>query len=182
MVRIGATPPRLVNPRDTFNRECQVFSAYLLGVPPTAFVLGKYAVAHRVSTEFASGGEFDDFLVRAAARHRVFARMADAYARVFAPGSLLRRKLILLLAILETCPRTGPMIDTVPGATLPRIVGRVGLSVLASVASLGAGVLLFQPVRFWMVARTRAAAGLRATRVSDHAADLATAGDSDFAS
>lgn len=178
MAGIGSGTPGMVNPRDLFNRECQVFSAYLLGVTPTAFVLGKYAVAHRVSTGFTSGGDFDDFLVRSATRHRVLTRMADAYARAFVPRSLLRRKLVLLLAILETCPRTGPMIDTAPGATVPGIAARLGVSVLASASSLAAGVILFHPVRLWMAARERAAAGLRAAR----AADRTVAGGSELAS
>lgn len=153
-----------MNPREIFKRECDVFASYLLGVSPTAFVQGKYAGAHRISTRLTGESAFDEFLVRVASRHRLLVRAADAWARVFAPGSLLRRKLILLLAILETCPRTGAEIDALPAQGKPRLFASVGVSLAASAASLVFGMLLFEPVRLWMAGRAKVASGMRVAR------------------
>ena len=86
------------------DRECVVFTGHLLGVAPDAYVKRKYAEAHDVLGGLAPTDPFDAFLLRFASKHRVCTRLADAYARVFRPGSALRRKLIVLLAILETSP------------------------------------------------------------------------------
>lgn len=131
----------------TLERECRVFTRHVIGSDPTPYIVEHYVRAHHVSPKLAPGDRFDRYLVRFAARHRVLARLADSYARVFASGSLLRRKLVLLLAILESAPQTHRLIDQPPGGGLVLIVGRlVGHGVLW-MAGLLAGTVLLGPAR-----------------------------------
>jgi hypothetical protein len=100
---------------EALGRECERFTAYLVGEAASERVLDAYTRAHAAGVVDPSGGvtAFDRALVRFAGHGSFCARAADAHGRVFAPGGLLRRKLVLLVAILETDPRGRPLVDTV---------------------------------------------------------------------
>lgn len=84
---------------------------YLSGVEPSAYVVAKYTEAHRLDLpQLRPGSRFDELLVAFARGGTFRAYMADAHARGFRPASLLRRKLVLLLAILE-CSAQGADLD-----------------------------------------------------------------------
>jgi len=96
-----APPPALA-------RECQALCRYLTGRGADEYVASRYAAGH-AAIPYRCGlppDAFDVFLVLSARGGSFRARMADAYARVFRPGGMLRQKLTLLLAILENAPAT----------------------------------------------------------------------------
>lgn len=116
--------------------ECHVFCQYLLGQPAPPDVVGAYRRAHDVG-DVAGGGApsaLDTALLRVARAGPGRARGADTYAAVFARTSLLRRKLVLLVAILESREPTAAALDTaVPGSPAAWILGvvvRVAMFVL----------------------------------------------------
>lgn len=82
--------------------ECYVFSRYLSGTQSDAYVLEKYCDAHRRRPSFAATALFDRILLTLASVHPILTTIVDVYARFFAPGCALRKKLVLLLAILES--------------------------------------------------------------------------------
>ena len=98
-------------------RECEVFCAYLTGVAPDAYVLRKYEEAHQVPAKFNARSRYDQFLLGFAATAPWCALFADTYARFFARESVLRKKLILVLAILESCPPERGFVETVIGGS-----------------------------------------------------------------
>ena len=127
--------------------ECRAFTQYLLGCEPQAYAVEKYVEAHEVSPVFSTATRFDHILVQAAGKSRAFTKIADSYARLFAPNTLLRKKPVLLLAILETSGPSFRLIDEVNGGGLLILSARVatrgaifGLSVLA-------GAVLFLPAQ-----------------------------------
>jgi nucleoside-diphosphate-sugar epimerase len=138
---------------DSLDEECRVFTRHLLGIEPTRYIVDHYVRAHLVSPKFAPDDGFDRYLVRFAARHFVLARLADSYARVFVSGSLLRRKLVLLLAILETAPPSHRLIDQPPGGGPILIAGRLVAQGILWLAGLVAASLFLAPARLTM--RTR---------------------------
>lgn len=81
-----------------------MLARYLTGVAPDAYVTEKYCLAHERTTHYELYGAFDRLLLSVALRGKFLARVADSYASVAARRSALRRKLILLVAILESCP------------------------------------------------------------------------------
>lgn len=88
---------------DALARECEAFARYLTGGAPGAYLERKYRAAHAAGAIERPGEDtaFDRALVALARQGPFLARLADAHARVFASGGLLRRKLVAVLALLE---------------------------------------------------------------------------------
>ncbi len=84
--------------------ECRVFTRFLVGAPASVYVVEHYRAAHAVSRAYVPTDRFEAWLVRLARGGPLWTKLTDSYARVFAPRSALRKKLVLVLAILETCP------------------------------------------------------------------------------
>jgi NADH dehydrogenase len=101
---IAPAPPlaeAVANP--ALDRESVVFCRYLTGAAPTDYVRDRYADAHDKSTPLRDHrfDVFDRVLVKLASCGPVFTRLADAYSRFLKPRAVIRKKLVLLLAILE---------------------------------------------------------------------------------
>ena len=126
---------------DVLARECAVFCRYLTGQSASAFVAEKYAAAHARDARYGRASVFDRVLLRLAAASPLLAQCADSYACVAARASLLRKKLVLLIAILESsAPEHGfdeQIQDTAASAVIARTAGRgllfAGRFVLAAI-------------------------------------------------
>ena len=83
--------------------ECDVFARYLTGSGASDYLKRKYREAHAQAQGAlgAPSSAFDRALVAVARRGIWCTRSADAHARLFASGGLLRKKLVLVLALLE---------------------------------------------------------------------------------
>ena len=86
------------------SRECKVYVSYLVDWIPDNYVLDKYQEANEISEvlRICDGKGLDRMLVAISASHRFLTRLVDVYTRVFYPNALVRRKWIVLLAILES--------------------------------------------------------------------------------
>ncbi len=127
------------------DRECRVFCRYLIGRPPGLETSATYARYHAALGQRLTGDGFDRLLVTVARLSPVLAQPADAYARFFRPRGLLRKKLVLLLAILESCYPSHQQVDAVDACGDFRLACRVLLSVLVAGISLAVGVICFLP-------------------------------------
>lgn len=91
-------------PKPALTRECAMLHRYLVGGAPSAYAADKYVAAHdQLPVLRQSAGWFDRLLLGAALVHPIFMRLAQVYARIFAPTALVRKKAVLLLAIIECC-------------------------------------------------------------------------------
>ncbi len=127
--------------------ECNVFTRYLIGRDAVPYIRAKYAAAHAALPALEPRNRFDAFLVRFARRGPVFAKLADAQDAVFSPASLLRKKMVLLLAILETCPPSHRLIDEpLGGRPLAALLALAGTA-LSALLGLVAGSLILLPIR-----------------------------------
>lgn len=130
-------------------RECSVFTRLLVGEAATPSIIAKYREAHTVLEGCVPASALDRRLTAVASGGAARARMADAYARLFAPDTAFRRKLVLLLAILETSPPFHARIDRTeprgPAMTIVRLALAGGVGALAALA----GVVLFGPGHLW---------------------------------
>ena len=130
-------------------REAQVFCRYLCGELPNAYVIAKYRAAHECGAVAPAQGvaSFDRILVGLARSSSVLVRPLDAYARVFAKGGLLRRKLVALLAILETRAPYDDAVDTPTGKSVVAFCAQlVALGVVFALSVLVVAILLL-PIR-----------------------------------
>jgi hypothetical protein len=149
--------PESLPPEATLLRECRVFCRHLSGEAPEPIVIQKYLQAHACGVVEPRRGTpaLDRWLVRIARTGTLAARWADAYAALFSRRGLLRRKLILLLAILETVPRTSRMIAST--SRMPPVVvwlGTLGLGGLAALILVSA-VAFFGPFHCVMARRAK---------------------------
>ena len=136
-------------------REGRVFSRYLLGRTAEGEILDTYsaAVASGTAGPFPEARAFDRLLARIARITPVMTRAVDVYARHFCPAAPVRKRLILMLAILES--------NAVPYATLDRVDGggrtvvylRIGGAALASLFLLVLATVLLSPLRLVMAGR-----------------------------
>jgi hypothetical protein len=67
----------------------------------------------------------DAFLVQVASIGLGSTKIIDVYTRVFRPFSLVRKKLVLLLAILESCAPTHAYLDSVDSDSIPLLFLRL---------------------------------------------------------
>lgn len=140
-------------------RECDCFCRHLIGQAPDTYVTSRYREAHRVHPDLAARDRFDRALVRIARLHPRVTAMADGWARLFAPRAALRRKLVLLVAILEVSTPFDRAFEPVPGEGRPaavcKIAWRAGLSLATAAAAsvvllpLLAATRLFPGGREW---------------------------------
>ena len=126
-------------------RECQVFFHYLCDLEMDPYIVAKYCEAHRKVPGYTPSPGFDQLLVQFAAMRSSFTRMADSYSRFFAPRSTLRKKLILLVAILESSPGGSAFLDTVDTENKLLLTGRLLLQGVRFVANLALGTALLFP-------------------------------------
>lgn len=83
--------------------ECRNFTRYLIDVDPDDYVCDSYLAANKVRhDELTPQTGFDRLLLTIARKHRLLTRAVDVYARFFAHASAVRRRLVTLLAIIES--------------------------------------------------------------------------------
>jgi NADH dehydrogenase len=131
----------------TINRECEVFAHYLIGQPPTDYIREQYEMA-TLARDLANDSKFiafDRTTLRFARRSVFFTRVADAYCAIFHRRGILRRKLILLLAILEHAAPTAARFDSPMNRGLVGIATNVLLLAVSFGLSLLAGIFLLLP-------------------------------------
>ena len=120
-------------PFAALEHECTVFTYYVIKQKPSSYVLSKYRQAHSI-TDFACTSEtrpFDRLLLSLSATHPLFTKLVDAYTAIFLRSSIVRRKWILLLAILESCSPTDSCFDS-PESSSKKVLfmGMIGKGVV----------------------------------------------------
>ena len=138
----------------TLDRECRVFCRYLIGQEPNEYVKQKYRAAHQTNSVPAdAGNQADVFLVKVAAIGSWSAKIIDAYTRVFRPFSTVRKKLVVLLAILESCSPTHAYLDSVDSNSVPLLFVRFIRRGVTFALVLLVGILFIVPAE--LILRSR---------------------------
>ena len=127
-------------------QECGVFTRHISGRPATPQVAEQYAVAHQVLSGMEPSDGHERWLLRVARLGPAACRIADAWARLAAPRGALRRKLVVLLAVLEVSPPYAEELDQPRGGAALEWI-RIAASGLAFGGALAIGLVLFLPAR-----------------------------------
>ena len=138
-------PERQVDER--LARECLILTRYLSGSDPTAAVVDAYQRAHVLGVVGARLARFDRLLTALAGRHPSLTRVVDSYATALARTSTLRRKLVLLLAILESSWPVCETIDLVSATSAAGVAWQIVVAALRHVALAIGGAALLTPIR-----------------------------------
>jgi hypothetical protein len=137
--------------------ECEVFTRHLIGCDPDSYVKAKYRAAHAAVRQLEPAPGFDRRLLAFARPSPVRAKLADAYAGLFLPASSLRKRLVLLLAILETRPPFHHTIDRAPGGTKGALVWQLAATGVSAVAFALTGAVVLMPLHLASALRGKAA-------------------------
>jgi hypothetical protein len=127
-------------------QEARTFTRLLAGVPASDYVIRQYIKAHSVRPDLGRASGFERRLVADAAAGPVWARLADGYARRMSPRGVLRKKLVLLLAILETSPQVHRVIDSQSAGLSTAILQLFFAGSAGAVTAVG-GLLVFGVLR-----------------------------------
>jgi hypothetical protein len=140
------------------DRECEVFCRYLIGQEPTEYVRAKYREFHKLPEGAAElqGLPLDPALLALARLHPVAARFGDTYARIACPTSVLRKKLVLTLAILECCAPSHRHIAAVEPAAAGRRCARLFLAAGLFAGTLATALVVLAPCHLLAAAAARA--------------------------
>lgn len=146
--------------------ECRALTAYLVGTAPSAYTEEQYArAAHIHGLAFDEDFScFDRTTLRLARSNGLAARSADAYCALLHRRGVLRRKLIVLSAILEHVAPTNEAFDKVEtrGVALA-VLSLAGYGVVSTLSLVvGAAVLL--PTKLVCALSARAGQGARSAQ------------------
>ena len=132
---------------DQLHEECIWLAAYLVHLKPSKYIREKYIDAHRSAHLHVSyvPNKFDEFLLVFAKKHMFCMKLADIYTAMFVRTSLLRKKMILLLAILESCAETYTLVDGVKEYSKLAFYTRCFLQCLVFSFFLAVSLLIFAP-------------------------------------
>lgn len=152
----GAEGPDADDPisREQLVPECGTFARHLTGEPPDAYTVEKYVAAHHARPDDLTGpdSEFGRILLRLARRSPRWTWLVDCHVRVTAPDSLVRRKLVLLVALLECVPTGAARFRPTSEASGGRVVGRIAVRGITFSAGVLASFLVLLPVRAGLAA------------------------------
>lgn len=129
-------------------RECRLFSHYLIDLSPSDYVLSKYQEAHRFGSPPVGRPiqRFDSIVLWLALKNPFILRLADTYASLFYKQALLRRKLVLLLAILECSPGAFDQLDRPEKLSRSTLYGLLLIKGLRLIAITVLAICLLAPI------------------------------------
>ncbi|MBI3665244.1 MAG: hypothetical protein HY236_03315 [Acidobacteria bacterium] len=124
----------------------------MIGQAPIDYVVEKYCEYHRMPGVFAglNSDRFDRLAVRLSARAPLLARLADTYASRFYKRSAVRKKLVLLLALLECSPPAFHVLDIPDACSRPGMYVRLGFRACLYGVMLILSWILFTPLRLFL--------------------------------
>lgn len=124
---------------DALRDEAIRFGRYLVGEVPADELIERYCRAN--AELFEAPGPEDRRLLELARRHPRAIAMLDAGTGLLAPQSLFRKKLLVMMAIVETTPAYAARTEQ-RSVGLPELVLRVGVAGARTVMNAAAGVAL----------------------------------------
>jgi hypothetical protein len=121
--------------------EARRFGRYLLGAPPSDELVERYARAHdHVLREPPTPA--DAAILGFAGAHPWSLALLDAGTAVVGSAPLLRRKLLVMMAILEATPDHADRMIPRGGVALPRLLLRLARAGAVSAVKMAAGAAL----------------------------------------
>lgn len=122
--------------------EARVFGRYLVGEAPSEVLVERYCAANHAIEEVQG----DDEIVAYVRQHPWSVSLLDAAAGLTAVGSLLRKKLLVMTAIVETTPEL--IEKTEPRSVgLPQLAVRLGVAGVRTAFEVTAGLALSAMVK-----------------------------------
>jgi hypothetical protein len=128
--------------------ECGVFARHLTDDEPTPYVIACYErlLPSAKRPPAVEGLLIERALLSMGRAGGVRLRMADGYACLFRPRGGLRRRLVLVIAILENSPSSARLFNSGEEGSFVAVSARMMASMAVSALCTLGGVLVFAPV------------------------------------
>ncbi len=144
---MGESPPT-----GQLEREARVLGRYLAGGTIPTHLLTRYA-DHVSAADPPGRDDLDRVLLRVAIWGGLLTPMADAYARWFRPAGVLRRRLTILCALIESSPPYHIALGEPRVGSRWATMAALGMTMLRGALTLAGAVLLFGPMHVGLFAR-----------------------------
>ncbi|MGR3762389.1 SDR family oxidoreductase (plasmid) [Roseobacteraceae bacterium NS-SX3] len=144
----GEPPGPATAPQDA-RREAQALSRRMCGQDPPEAAVAHYLEALQARGLAGEGSRFDQLTLRMARRGGLALWLADGCAGFAHRRGTLRRRQVLLAAILENSPQTHRAFDEAAGGGPGAAVLRLALTGLGGGAAAVLGSLALLPLRVW---------------------------------
>jgi len=133
-------------PVDGLEREARVLFRYLASAEPSPYLSSKYRDAHTCGAVATRSGRFDPLTLKIALLHPAAVAIADAYCALFARSSILRVKLVLVAALLDSQHPTSSLVDAAGPGTARRFLGLAAARAAIFLGKLVPGTLVLGPL------------------------------------
>ncbi|MFQ5466294.1 MAG: NAD-dependent epimerase/dehydratase family protein, partial [Thermodesulfobacteriota bacterium] len=147
MIGLASAHAKEAEREEAMKKECAALCRYLTGKGPTEYVTAKYIDGCRALALGEPADGFDAALLRVASLGAVFTRFADAYSSVLFRTSLVKKKLVLLLAILECTGYSDGLLRLREPVGRASLAGRMAARTGAFAATFAAASAAFLPLR-----------------------------------
>jgi len=129
-------------------RECRVFCQYLFNKEPSNYVVQKYIEAHEPANLNLSNwvNPREELLLKISTWNRFFTRLIDSYTVIFWKTSLIRKKLILLVAIIESSDQAHQQVEGINNTNKPLILLRIAARLVTFIFILSLSLIIIFPI------------------------------------
>lgn len=129
--------------------ECSVYTRYLANQEPDPYIQRKYAESFEPGRPLAiqARSRFESLIENLSQKNPVYARAVDGYCKFFYRDSIVRRKVVLLLAILECRAGSAEKLDRADQLALPLMFLTFLTQITRSVVLLLVATILLSPIR-----------------------------------
>ncbi len=130
---------------EALKAECRIFGHYLIDGTLNAYTEKKYIQGHQKLEIEISEKPIDQLLLKKAVKSPFWVRLTDIYSSIFFRQAIVRKKLLLLIAILE-CQQDGyAHLDAVDEKTAFRLFLELGQKGIVSIIMLIISIILIGP-------------------------------------
>lgn len=135
-------------------RECRMFTNYLINQEPDTYILNKYRLGNEIEKIGMNISLFDSLLINAAQKRTFLLKLADAYTSFFYKNAAIRKKLIMLVAILECCASTYNQVDFANERSRASLYLKVGNKAFVFLINLVISIIVFLPMKLYSAIKT----------------------------
>ena len=132
--------------------ECRAYCRYLIGAEPDVYVLAKYSAAHQELLTLQVRRTYFDQLLLSMPPAKSVLKILDIYTRLFFKRSLLRKKWLLLVAILESSSPSYQYFDQMESLSPLNVIGSMLWQGIVFFSLIPFCIVLLGPIHFASVA------------------------------
>lgn len=130
---------------EALRRECGILSHYLINSDVNEYTVDKYIQGHIILNIRINNKLIDRILIKNAIKSSFSISLADVYSSVFYPHAIIRKKILLLIAILECQALSYGHLDSIDEKSKFRLFVKLGKKAISFLVILTLSIILIGP-------------------------------------